>query len=570
MDLPTYTNIWRIEKRLYKLYDFRLPMPLPISWIAVFCGITVPYVVALAAIGVPFDHTLLWLYVLPPGVLTWLTTRPVLENKRLPELLVSQLRYLGEPRTWCRLVPLSEKNDIRVYARVWHRPAGAAAPATDGAAAMAVATTGRARAAGTVVAPGLAARIRPAGRPATEGAGPARGTQRTWRDGRGRQDLPLRAASAGPPSWPYAEMGTRSGQAPARARGTSAPARAGAGPAAPGLAGPGPAAPGLPLAAGLAGPGPAAPGLPPAPAPGLTGPGRAAPARAGWMEPAAGSSPGSLPADRLPAIPGQVLRGPATTAPGSGGSQAGRPVVPGGPPAARAASRSGGRSGPATGPLPIAPPIEVSHETQENHGPAGVPLWGRPARRNGPGAPASGPVTGARPPRALPPPAPGQQRGVSGPPRNDTSPQVSPGGPRQSPQARLARSLPEARSLPAEARSLPAEARSLPAEARSLPAEARSLPAEARSLQPGIPRHPPGARGSPLRAQRHPERPQRHPRRPRHRPPRPQSPRTPMPQSAPPRRPRPCPRSQPRLRLVPRSRPRPAEPAGRSRRSSAP
>ena len=132
MDLPTYTNIWRIEKRLYKLYDFRLPMPLPISWIAVFCGITVPYVVALAAIGVPFNHTLLWLYVLPPGVLTWLTTRPVLENKRLPELLVSQLRYLGEPRTWCRLVPLSEKNDIRVYARVWHRPEGAAAPATDG------------------------------------------------------------------------------------------------------------------------------------------------------------------------------------------------------------------------------------------------------------------------------------------------------------------------------------------------------------------------------------------------------------------------------------------------------
>ncbi|WP_425548882.1 hypothetical protein, partial [Actinomadura meridiana] len=30
MDLPTYTNIWRIEKRLYKLYDLRLPMPLPL------------------------------------------------------------------------------------------------------------------------------------------------------------------------------------------------------------------------------------------------------------------------------------------------------------------------------------------------------------------------------------------------------------------------------------------------------------------------------------------------------------------------------------------------------------
>ena len=31
MDLPTYTSIWRIEKRLYKLYDFRLPMPVPVG-----------------------------------------------------------------------------------------------------------------------------------------------------------------------------------------------------------------------------------------------------------------------------------------------------------------------------------------------------------------------------------------------------------------------------------------------------------------------------------------------------------------------------------------------------------
>ena len=107
MDLPTYTNIWRIEKRLYKLYDFRLPMPLPINWIAVFAGITIPYILLLIAIGLPFNHNLVWLYVLPPGVLTWMTTRPVLENKRLPELVESQVRYLTEPRTWVRLAPLS-------------------------------------------------------------------------------------------------------------------------------------------------------------------------------------------------------------------------------------------------------------------------------------------------------------------------------------------------------------------------------------------------------------------------------------------------------------------------------
>ena len=126
MDLPTYTNIWRIEKRLYKLYDFRLPAPLPITWIAVFTGITVPYIFFLVAIGLPFNHNLVWLYVLPPGVLTWLTTRPVIESKRLPELVGSQLRYLAEPRTWCRMAPFAEKDDIVLSVRVWHlHPLGA-------------------------------------------------------------------------------------------------------------------------------------------------------------------------------------------------------------------------------------------------------------------------------------------------------------------------------------------------------------------------------------------------------------------------------------------------------------
>ena len=121
MDLPTYTNIWRIEKRLYKLYDFRLPAPLPITWIGVFVGITVPYVLFLIAVGLPFNHNLVWLYILPPGVLTWLTTRPVIESKRLPELVSSQLRYVAEPRTWCRMAPFAEKEEILVTARVWHQ-----------------------------------------------------------------------------------------------------------------------------------------------------------------------------------------------------------------------------------------------------------------------------------------------------------------------------------------------------------------------------------------------------------------------------------------------------------------
>ncbi|WP_267898025.1 TcpE family conjugal transfer membrane protein, partial [Spongiactinospora gelatinilytica] len=119
MDLPTYTNIWRIEKRLYKLYDLRLPMPLPIVWIGVFMGVLVPWSLFLWLVGLDFVTPWHVVYLVPPGIVTWLSTRPVIESKRLNELLQSQLRYLGEPRTWCRMAPSAEPAEIVFHARVW-------------------------------------------------------------------------------------------------------------------------------------------------------------------------------------------------------------------------------------------------------------------------------------------------------------------------------------------------------------------------------------------------------------------------------------------------------------------
>uniref|UniRef100_UPI001C5CEBCC conjugal transfer protein n=1 Tax=Nonomuraea rhizosphaerae TaxID=2665663 RepID=UPI001C5CEBCC len=119
MDLPTYTNIWRIEKRLYKLYDLRLPMPLPIVWIGVFVGVLAPWSLLLWLVGLPFAAPWHVVYLVPPGIVTWLSTRPVIENKRLTELLQSQLRYLGEPRAWCRMAPMSEPETITFSGRVW-------------------------------------------------------------------------------------------------------------------------------------------------------------------------------------------------------------------------------------------------------------------------------------------------------------------------------------------------------------------------------------------------------------------------------------------------------------------
>ncbi|RAY14397.1 hypothetical protein DPM19_15675 [Actinomadura craniellae] len=164
MDLPTYTNIWRIEKRLYKLYDLRLPMPLPLVQIGVFVGIFVPWILMLQLVGVPFRTPWHVLYLVPPGVLTWLATRPVIEGKRLTELLLSQTRYLAEPRTWCRLTPIREPREVLVTARIWRRADGTAtAPA-----AMERAALRAHRARGIGVEPAVAVRAVPAPRAETE------------------------------------------------------------------------------------------------------------------------------------------------------------------------------------------------------------------------------------------------------------------------------------------------------------------------------------------------------------------------------------------------------------------
>src|SRR5262249_52731592 len=79
----TYANIWPIGKRLYKLYDARLPhaaadqLDRRIRWDHD------PVLHPAHRPRLPFNHSLVWLYVLPPGVLTWLTTRPVIGSKRL-------------------------------------------------------------------------------------------------------------------------------------------------------------------------------------------------------------------------------------------------------------------------------------------------------------------------------------------------------------------------------------------------------------------------------------------------------------------------------------------------------
>ncbi|MDA0567287.1 hypothetical protein LG943_23635 [Streptomonospora sp. S1-112] len=149
MDLPTYTNIWRIEKRLYKLYDFRLPQPVSVVYLGVLLGVFAVWLTLMVLLGVPAETPWHVVWLVPPFVIAFLATRPVIEGKRLSELVVSQVRYVTEARVYTRLAPEREPGEVRVTVRVWHRdPAAGPLPAPGKRAARSAAQAaerGRAR-----------------------------------------------------------------------------------------------------------------------------------------------------------------------------------------------------------------------------------------------------------------------------------------------------------------------------------------------------------------------------------------------------------------------------------------
>lgn len=119
MILPTYTSIWRIERRLYKVYDWVLPMPISIPQTAIFLVTLLLWAVLLHALNVPLRPSTGWMYLVPPGFIAWASERPLVEEKRPQELVASQVRYLFEPRTLQRLAERRQPERVHLYGTIW-------------------------------------------------------------------------------------------------------------------------------------------------------------------------------------------------------------------------------------------------------------------------------------------------------------------------------------------------------------------------------------------------------------------------------------------------------------------
>jgi hypothetical protein len=105
MEIKNYTSFWSLERKVYSFYDVQLPIPLSLRVLAVFVGTGIPWWLVVALLQVPFGPPWYLVYVIPPGVLAWVSNKPIFEGKTLFEYLKTRAGHLLENRSYKRLEP---------------------------------------------------------------------------------------------------------------------------------------------------------------------------------------------------------------------------------------------------------------------------------------------------------------------------------------------------------------------------------------------------------------------------------------------------------------------------------
>jgi hypothetical protein len=122
MDLPTYTSIFRFERRLYAVYDWELPFPVSLFQLVAFVAALGLTFVVVGLLGVEPSAATAWVFVVPPGLAAWLASQPVADAKRPHAWLLTQGRYLSEPCALNRLRPERAPHRVRFEGTLYRGP----------------------------------------------------------------------------------------------------------------------------------------------------------------------------------------------------------------------------------------------------------------------------------------------------------------------------------------------------------------------------------------------------------------------------------------------------------------
>lgn len=119
MELRTYTSLWNVEKKLYKINDITLPVPVSVKSLGALFGAGIPWIFILKTIHFPFAPPwhLVWFVV--PCLAAYLAGKPVREGKTMTALILTQMKHLRQSREYARLAPCTGPHESDVLAAVW-------------------------------------------------------------------------------------------------------------------------------------------------------------------------------------------------------------------------------------------------------------------------------------------------------------------------------------------------------------------------------------------------------------------------------------------------------------------
>ena len=98
MDLPTYTRVFTIERRLYRIFDFELPVPVSATQLGAFLVATIVVLSVGSLLGIPLTPMTIAPHLGLAALAAWLMCQPIAERKRPHQWLASQIRFLVEPK----------------------------------------------------------------------------------------------------------------------------------------------------------------------------------------------------------------------------------------------------------------------------------------------------------------------------------------------------------------------------------------------------------------------------------------------------------------------------------------
>ena len=126
LELQTYTQLFEVERKLYKIFDLELPRPVGLLEAAAFVLTLAAISLVAKLIHLPFDANTAFLFIVPPGLAAWLVSQQldITDAKRPHIWALAQIRYLLEPRLLLRLEAKGEPEGLDVRAEFW-QPLGA-------------------------------------------------------------------------------------------------------------------------------------------------------------------------------------------------------------------------------------------------------------------------------------------------------------------------------------------------------------------------------------------------------------------------------------------------------------